>query len=82
MRTKIARQARRHKIGKGHITAVMASDPVEATRPNGETELSWIAPDDRGIELEIIAVLTTDDRTGAPILLVIHAMPTALRERN
>lgn len=60
----------------------MESEPDEAIRPNGETELRWTALDDRGVELEVVAVLTTDDRTGEPILLVIHAMATALRKGN
>lgn len=33
----------------------------------------WVGPDDRGIELEIVAVVLPDE------LLVIHVMPTALR---
>jgi len=35
----------------------------------------WIGPDDRGVELEIVAVVLRAE------LLVIHVMPTALRRR-
>lgn len=54
-------------------------EPTRGTRPNGETELTWTGTDDRDIELEITAVVTTDDRRGDPIILIIHCMPTALR---
>lgn len=33
----------------------------------------WVGADDRGLELEIVAIETTD------VLLVIHVMPTQYR---
>ena len=42
-------------------------------------QLLYLGPDDRGIELEIIAV---PDDSGRADLTVIHAMPTALRKRS
>jgi hypothetical protein len=45
----------------------------------GEPEFSWVGPDDRGRELEIIGVLVDID--GEPAMLIIHAMPTALRRK-
>jgi hypothetical protein len=37
--------------------------------------LTWVGADDRGVELEIVAVVLQD------LYLVIHVMPTALRRR-
>jgi hypothetical protein len=36
----------------------------------------WIGPDDRGIDLEIVAVVEPD------YLLVIHVMPAQYRRRS
>ncbi len=41
-------------------------------------QLLYLGPDDRGIELEIVAV---PDDSGRAELTVIHAMPTRLRRR-
>jgi len=41
-------------------------------------QLLYLGPDDRGIELEIVAV---PDDSGRAELTVIHAMPTGLRRR-
>jgi hypothetical protein len=38
-----------------------------------DARLVWIGLDDRGIELEIVALDRTDD------VVVIHVMPTSLR---
>jgi hypothetical protein len=49
-------------------------EPEEVVTTQGERGWKYVGPDDRGLELEVIAVeLDGDD------LLVIHAMPTALR---
>ena len=83
MRIKFAQSSRRHRIGKSHMAHVMATSvPLEALRESGEQGFDWIGLDDRGIELHISAVVTSDDRTGETILLVVHCMPTALRNRN
>jgi hypothetical protein len=37
--------------------------------------ITWIGPDDRGIELEVVLVEKPD------VFLVIHVMPTNLRRR-
>ncbi|MDO5082894.1 MAG: hypothetical protein Q4D89_05780 [Arachnia propionica] len=76
----MAKQARRHKVGKAHMMHVISNcPPRESTRITGETELSWVGIDDRGLELHIVAVVTTDDRTAEEILLVIHCFPTVLK---
>ena len=70
---RVVRSGRRHKIGVAHIVAVMnAVDPIQV----GD-QLLFVGVDDRGIELEIIAV--PDDRN-PETLAVIHAMPTEFRK--
>ncbi|MEU7912473.1 hypothetical protein [Microbispora bryophytorum] len=44
--------------------------------PGLDEQWHWLGVDDRGLELEVIAVLTEK------YLLVIHAMPTALRRNE
>lgn len=73
---RFTKSTRRHRIGRTHIQHVMNTTEPEATAPgdSGQPRLRWLGPDDRGLELEVIAVVLNDDT-----LLVIHAMPTALR---
>ncbi len=67
------RSGRRHKIGVAHIVAVMNTvEPIQI----GD-QLLFVGADDRGVELEIIAV--PDDRN-PETLAVIHAMPTEFRK--
>lgn len=40
---------------------------------DSDARLVWIGPDDRGIELEIVALDMEDE------VVVIHVMPTSLR---
>lgn len=69
---RVVRSGRRHKIGVAHIVAVMnAVDPIRI----GD-QMLFIGLDDRGIELEIIAV---PDDCNPETLAVIHAMPTEFR---
>lgn len=48
-------------------------EPVETTTVAGNPALLWIGPDDRAVELEIVAAVLTD------LFVVVHVMPTALR---
>jgi len=49
-------------------------EPEQIVTAQGERGWKYVGPDERGLELEVIAVeLDSGD------LLVIHAMPTALR---
>lgn len=79
---KFTQAARKHRIGRAHAKFVISEyEPeAEAVSDLGERKMTWIAEDDRGIELEIIAVEATDTKTGGPFLLVLHVMPTALRK--
>ena len=77
---KLTQAARKHRIGATRITHVVStSQPTVGVRPSGEPEYYWIGGDDRGLELEIVGVLVQTD--GEPTMLIIHAMPTALRRK-
>ncbi len=70
---RVVRSGRRHKVGVAHIVVVMNTvDPIQV----GD-QLLFVGVDDRGIELEIVAV--PDDRN-PETLAVIHAMPTEFRK--
>ncbi len=69
------RSARRHRIGKAHAMYVLSTtDPVRVrATTNLDARLVWVGADDRGIELEIVALDLPE------AIVVIHVMPTALR---
>jgi hypothetical protein len=69
------RSARRHRIGKAHAMHVIDStEPVRVpASADTDARLVWIGLDDRGIELEIVALDLED------AVVVIHVMPTSLR---
>ena len=75
---RFSQSARKHRIGKSH--AMWAINHVEATKVlaakgSGKADrLMWIGYDDRGVELEIIAVDLYD------MILVIHVMPRNFRK--
>ena len=72
---RVSRSARRHRIGKAHVLHVMntvAPEVIEADEVNN-SRLLWIGPDDRGLVLEIVAIVDPD------CLLVIHVMPHHFR---
>jgi hypothetical protein len=52
------------------------SEPSVLDEPDQPRRLVWLGADDRGIELEIVAIETPD------YLLVIHVMPHDLRRRK
>ena len=82
MRLKLTQRARQHKVGVAHVAYVISTAvPTRGLRPSGETELVWVGTDDRGVELEVIGIPGVLDKAGDPVLLVIHAMPTALRRK-
>jgi hypothetical protein len=78
-RIRFTQSARRHRIGKAHALAVIRTHPPTVVPPPGpelDEQWHWIGFDDRGLELEVIAVLTEK------CLLVIHVMPTTLRRKT
>ncbi len=76
---RFTQSTRRHRIGRAHALHVM--NTVEPTivpaTDDREERRSWIGLDDRGLELEIVAVVVDPD-----LLLVIHVMPTDLRRNR
>lgn len=58
-----------------HVINTVALTKIPATEI-ADARLVWIEPDDRGIELEIVALDLPDE------WLVIHVMPTALRRNS
>jgi len=71
------RSSRKHKIGCAHalhvIDTVAPTDVADTVQ--FDARRVWLGPDDRGVELEIVAVVLQAE------LLVIHVMPTALRRK-
>ena len=66
--------SRKHRIGRGRIVSVMnTSAPVLSVRGNGLVECAWTGEDDRGVVIEVTALMI-DER-----VLVIHATPAAFR---
>lgn len=71
------RSSRKHRIGRAHARYVIeTSQSTKVTTALGGEGLLWVGPDDRGVELEVVAVVLPD------LYLVIHVMPTALRGRT
>jgi len=50
--------------------------PIQVATSSGSQALLWAGPDDRGVELEIVAVVLPE------LYLVIHVMPTAMRREQ
>jgi len=78
MEIRFAQSARKHRIGKARVNYVMENNPhtVITSQDGKKVQWVWIATDDRGLELEIVAVVLEQ------YLLVTHVMPTSLRRRN
>ncbi len=72
--------ARKHRISRTCVLAAMeaAGEPrrIPATDGQADDRWLWIGFDDRGVELEVIAIQQGD------VWIVIHAMPTAWRNRG
>jgi len=72
--------ARKHRVGPAAARHVMAhAAPTATLTTHGAQAWLWVGADDRGRELEVIAVQAQSSRDPEPVLLVIHVMPTHLR---
>jgi len=74
---RFTRTSRKHRVGRSsayHVIAMTAAD-ITTEPDTGDTTLSWMGLDERGRELEIVAVEKPD------CYLVVHPMPTQLRSR-
>ena len=77
MQIKFTQAARKHRIGKARALFVIENNSfTEIVGEDGKDQRMWQGPDDRGLELEIIAVILNE------YLLVTHVMPTNLRRRK
>jgi hypothetical protein len=70
-RLQFTRRSRRHRIGRASALYVIENtDAIEDVfEPTGDTRYTWHGLDERGRELEIIALDRPD------CILVIHVMP-------
>jgi hypothetical protein len=75
MNIKFTQSARKHRISKARAMYVIENFPFILINgeEDGKIQRVWVAIDDRGLELEIVAVVLED------YLLVTHVMPTDLR---
>lgn len=72
MRVQFTKTARHHKIGKAHALYVIENYTyTERIGSEGRLVRYWLAEDDRGLELEIIAEVKDNGAT----LLVFHVQP-------
>jgi hypothetical protein len=77
---RFTQSARRHRIGRASARDVLATtEPTPVTTSSGAKAWLYIGPDERGRELEIIALKVQPGDAAQPYLLVIHVMPTQLR---
>ena len=78
MEIRYAQSARKHRIGKARVNFVMDNNSytVISSQEGEKVQWVWIAKDDRGLELEIVAVVLEQ------YLLITHVMPTSLRRRK
>ena len=76
---RFATSARKHRIGKTRALQAMADAGEPAVIPGTgdlDDRLLFIGRDERGVELEVIAIERPDH------LLVIHVMPYSYRSRS
>ncbi len=77
MHINFTQAARKHRIGKAHAIFVIENNPfVVVASEVGRVQRVWQGLDDRGVELEIIAVVFDEN------LLVTHVMPANFRRRK
>jgi hypothetical protein len=77
MQIKFTQAARKHRIGKAHALFVIENNPFfVVTDEVGRVQRVWQGLDDRGVELEVIAVVLKE------CLLVTHVMPANFRRRK
>jgi hypothetical protein len=73
--------ARRHRIGRASVRHVLSTaTPAGTVTTQGNQAWIYTGADERGRELEVIAVEIGSQQEQGPYLLVIHAMPTSLRK--
>ena len=77
MQIKFTQAARKHRIGKAHALFVIENNPFfVVTDEVGRVQRVWQGLDDRGVELEVVAVVLKE------YLFVTHVMPANFRRRK
>jgi hypothetical protein len=77
---RFTQSARKHRIGRASARYVLAAaEPTAVTTTSGADAWLYVGPDERGRELEVIALAVHPADGGRPYLLVIHVLPTQLR---
>jgi len=76
MRFYFTRTSRRHKIGRAHALAALASAGDPIVEPGGD--LRWHGPDDRGVVLEIVGFVSSEDED---LIVIKHIMPIEFRRK-
>ena len=83
MEIQFTQAARRHRIGRASVRWMLArTTPISATTASGSPAWRWVGLDERGRELEVVAVEVQGDRDPEPVLLIIHVMPTHFRKET
>ena len=75
---RFTRGSRKHRVGRksAYFVIAMTAANITTDRDTNETTLSWVAYDERGRELEIVAIEKPD------CYLVVHVMPTHYRREG
>ncbi len=73
---RFAQSARKHRIGKTSARYVMDKYEPKKFDDEGTSKLLWLGIDERGRELEVIAI------DYVTVILVIHVMPGAFNRRR
>ena len=73
MEIKFANSMRKHKMGRARVLFVMLTTTPSIKPSGNKQKWSWIGDDERGLNLEVVAVKENSKLT------VIHAMPTGFR---
>ena len=77
---RFTQSARKHRIGRTSARHVLATaEPTAVITTSGADAWLYVGPDERGRELEVIALEVHPADGGPPYVLVIHVMPTQLR---
>jgi hypothetical protein len=74
LKLRFSKSARKHRIGKARVIYVLENNKPEFIFTEEVIQVWWLAPDNRGVELEILAILEDD------VICVIHVMPSRCRK--
>lgn len=77
MEFRIARSARKHRIGNAHMIAALDDAGAPMVEETDRIKLHWVGVDDRGVELEIVGLVADEN---PDLVIIIHVMPTHYRK--